>query len=271
VTHNPCHPHDVVADDGARLQGCAHGGHLTGWWPAGQPRSRLWMSSASTCGPGAAIRGGVPVVFPQFGVLGPLPKHGFARTVAWEPQHPSPTDEARLTFATTIPTRGDWPHQATLTLSASARAQMLTVRLAVANTASTPFAFTAALHTYLHVSSTADAGISGLEGRAAKDAAAGGRATTLGDERLSTVGPLDLMIRDVPGALVLHDAAQPDLVISTEGFRDWVVWNPGADHRLSDVQAGEEAGFVCIEPAVLEPVPIAPGQVWQASLIMTAR
>ncbi len=271
MTVDPCRPHDVVADDGARLQGCAHGAHLTGWWPAGESRSRLWMSSASTCGPGAAIRGGVPVVFPQFGVLGPLPKHGFARTVAWEPQHPSTTDEARLTFATTIPTRGDWPHQATLTLSASARAQMLTVRLTVANTASTPFAFTAALHTYLHVSSTSDAGISGLEGRAAEDAAAGGRATTLPEERLSPVGPLDLMIRDVPEALVLHDAAQPDLVIRTEDFRDWVVWNPGAGHGLSDVPAGEEAGFVCIEPAVLEPTRIAPGHAWQASLIMTAR
>lgn len=271
MTHNPCQPHHVVADDGAGLQGCAHGGHLTGWWPPGESRSRLWMSSTSTCGPGAAIRGGIPVVFPQFGVLGTLPKHGFARTVAWEAQHPSGTGEATLTFDTTMPARGDWPHQATLTLSASARAQMLTVRLAVANTGSTPLAFTAALHTHLRVSSTSDAGISGLEGRAAEDAAAGGRATTLPEERLSPFGPLDLMIRDVPEALVLHDAAQPDLVISTEGFADWVVWNPGAGHALSDVPAGEEAGFVCIEPAVLEPVPIGPGEVWQASLIMTAR
>ena len=87
----------------------------------------------------------------------------------------------------------------------------------------------------------------------------------------STVGPLDLMIRDVPEALVLHDAAQPSLVVSTEGFRDWVVWNPGAGHGLSDVPAGDETSFVCIEPAVLEPTPIAPGHAWQASLIMTVR
>jgi hypothetical protein len=77
-----CAPETVTAADGAQLTACAHGGHVLGWTPAGG-RPRLWLSPTARCGPGLAIRGGIPVIFPQFAGRGPLPKHGFARDRAW--------------------------------------------------------------------------------------------------------------------------------------------------------------------------------------------
>ena len=55
------------------------------------------------------------------------------------------------------------------------------------------------------------------------------------------------------------------LHIESEGFRDAVVWNPGATLAASmgDLGAGEHLRFVCVEAAtVVEPVTLAPGERW---------
>jgi len=74
---------ELVAPDGARAEVYAHGAHVTSWVPAGGVE-RLFLSERSVFNGQAAIRGGVPVIFPQFSMEGPLPRHGFARTRAWE-------------------------------------------------------------------------------------------------------------------------------------------------------------------------------------------
>ena len=58
-----------------------YGATVTSWRTAG--RERLWMSSLSRLDESGPIRGGVPVAFPQFADQGPLPLHGFARTLRW--------------------------------------------------------------------------------------------------------------------------------------------------------------------------------------------
>src|SRR5688572_25010680 len=73
----------VEAPDGARAELYLHGAHVTSWRPAGAGGERLFLSAASEFRTDAAIRGGVPVIFPQFAGRGPLPKHGFARTAEW--------------------------------------------------------------------------------------------------------------------------------------------------------------------------------------------
>src|SRR5512135_835144 len=77
-------PKVVLANpDGSRAEVYVHGAHVTSWRPVGD-EERLYLSPASEFRDGVAIRGGVPVVFPQFSNCGPLPKHGFARNVAWD-------------------------------------------------------------------------------------------------------------------------------------------------------------------------------------------
>jgi glucose-6-phosphate 1-epimerase len=54
------------------------GAQLLSWTPAGG-EDRLYLSPKAIFDGHTAIRGGVPVCFPQFAGEGPLPKHGFAR------------------------------------------------------------------------------------------------------------------------------------------------------------------------------------------------
>src|SRR3972149_3038966 len=73
----------LVSADGAQVEVYLHGGHVTSWIPSGGDE-RLFLSQKSEFRPGAAIRGGAPIIFPQFGSLGTLSNHGFARMLPWE-------------------------------------------------------------------------------------------------------------------------------------------------------------------------------------------
>jgi glucose-6-phosphate 1-epimerase len=54
----------LSAPDGACADVFLHGGHVASWQtPDGQ--ERLFFSQRAQFGPGAALRGGVPVIFPQ--------------------------------------------------------------------------------------------------------------------------------------------------------------------------------------------------------------
>ena len=73
----------VTAADGARFEAYLHGAHVTSWRAAGDDEERLFVSAAAKFEDGLAIRGGIPVCFPQFADQGPLPMHGLVRTVPW--------------------------------------------------------------------------------------------------------------------------------------------------------------------------------------------
>jgi len=54
------------------------------------------------------------------------------------------------------------------------------------------------------------------------------------------------------------------LRLDQQGFTDAVVWNPGAADSavLADMEGEEFQHFVCIEPALIEPVTLDAGAAW---------
>lgn len=75
----------VQSPDGAQATVLLHGAQVISWVPAGGA-NQLYLSTKAVIAPGQAVRGGVPVVFPQFAQRGPdtsLPRHGLLRTRAW--------------------------------------------------------------------------------------------------------------------------------------------------------------------------------------------
>ena len=129
---------------GACAEVVAHGAHVTSWIPA-SGAARLFLSEKSAFQTGAAIRGGVPVVFPQFSQLGPLPKHGLVRTQPWEVSH-ADRSTAALRSGDSDFTRGLWPYAFNAQLSVTLEDTRLLIELVITNMDEKPFTFTCAAH-----------------------------------------------------------------------------------------------------------------------------
>ena len=71
----PCHRIHIACGDSALV--ALQGAHVLSWVSGG--RERLFLSPANHWDGRTAIRGGIPVCFPQFNARGGLPRHGFAR------------------------------------------------------------------------------------------------------------------------------------------------------------------------------------------------
>ncbi len=168
----------VKAADGSVAQVTLHGGHVISWRPGGG-EERLFLSSAAHFGAGTAIRGGVPVIFPQFAGEGPLPKHGFARTATWDlidlvENTGAGRATVRLGLGESAHTLAIWPHAFRAELTVSVGGPTLTVTLRITNSGAEAFSFTGALHTYLRVADVTQTQLLGLAGAPYRDSALGG-------------------------------------------------------------------------------------------------
>jgi glucose-6-phosphate 1-epimerase len=81
---------------------------------------------------------------------------------------------------------------------------------------------------------------------------------------LSIGDMLDEIFYDIDGRITLHSGSGATQ-LEQRGFTDAVVWNPGAANAaaLPDLEDDEYQRFVCIEPAVIEPVTLAGGDSWR--------
>ncbi|CAA9317002.1 MAG: hypothetical protein AVDCRST_MAG11-1811 [uncultured Gemmatimonadaceae bacterium] len=265
----------LTAADGARAEVYQHGAHVTSWVPAGGDE-QLFVSSRSEYRAGAAIRGGVPVIFPQFGP-GPLSRHGFARTAHWEVAAAGAGEggSARATLALrdSPATRALWPAAFDAELTVEVGGRWLAITFGVRNTGTDPLRFTAALHSYLAVGDLAGAAVGGLRGVRYRDQAAGGRETVDDAPAVRFAGEVDRLYLAPPAELRLRDEGTPPrtVAIRGEGFPDAVVWNPGADkaHALPDL-GDEYRRMVCVEAAAAgDAVVVAPGARWRGTQRLT--
>ena len=260
-------PQTLRSRGGAIATVCAYGAHVLGWRPRQAIRDLLYLSGRSVFGAGAAIRGGIPVVFPQFSGFGPLPKHGFARNRIW--RLIDTVDPARAAFelCDDASTRALWPHAFLARLDIALGDDDLATTLSVTNTGGTDFSFTAALHTYLAVQDIATVGLHGLCHHPCLDATQDLAEMVEQRELILFDGEFDRVYKAVAGELVVVDGNER-ISVTRAGFADAVVWNPGAAKAaaLSDLDDGGERRFLCVEPAVFDPpVRLAPGASWRGT------
>jgi glucose-6-phosphate 1-epimerase len=258
----------LTAADGARAEVFRHGAHVVSWNPA-NGSERLFLSERSSFAPGAAIRGGVPVVFPQFASTGPLPKHGFARNMEWSVVEHAEA-HARFQLASNAATLAIWPNAFVAELDVRVGGDALEIALGVRNTGVGSFSFTAALHTYLAVCDIGGTLVRGLQGYRYREAGAEGAQAS---EPLHIDGEVDRIYFDVQRPLAIDDGERTTDV-STRGFADVVIWNPGLQKAaaLPDMAPGGYAKMLCVEAAAIEtPVVLAAGAHWSGAQRLVAR
>lgn len=259
----------LTARHGASAEIYPYGAHLTSWKTA-RGREWLYLSSQALFEKGKSIRGGVPIIFPQFNERGPGPRHGFARTSVWqlvEPPHSSADNTScRFQLSDSEETEIAWPHKFTAHYQVTLADASLELCLAITNTDTTAFTFTSALHTYVAISALHNVALQGLGGKSYWDNDGSGfdHRNVQRDNELTFTDALDRVYFDVKAPLILADTDER-LQISQAGFSDVVVWNPGKESakKMSDMAASEYQSMVCVEAAQIDrPVTLSPGEQW---------
>jgi glucose-6-phosphate 1-epimerase len=242
----------LTAADGAQATITLFGAHLVAWRSA-DGKQRLFCSERSARDGSRAIRGGVPVIFPQFNERGTGLRHGFARVSNWRLAGSGSEDGAAFARFALAPADLDpaqaqaWPHAFALELRIALRAGELSMTLDVRNDGATGFSFSSALHTYHLVDRIDAVRIAGLQ-----------------DDPLALGAQLDKIFYGVGGRIDLASGAGR-VQLAQSGFTDAVVWNPGAAGAAAvvDLEDDDYLRFVCIEPAVIEAHTLAPGAGWR--------
>ena len=253
---------------GSSAEIAIQGAHVVSWKRA-NGEEMLFLSANSKLAPGEPIRGGIPVVFPQFANLGPLPQHGFVRTVAWDvvdvSRDPGGSVFALFRTRDTDATRALWPNAFRATLRVTLD-DALSTAITIENSGGETFPFQCDLHTYLRVGDLRKVTVEGLEGATYQDRTAKGAERRERRRPLHIAGETDRIYVARPGRLRIHDESRSRTILHDRaGFNDVVIWNPGEEKARTTIglAEGEYLTMLAVESAqVVPPVQLAPGSLW---------
>lgn len=248
-----------------------HGAHITSW-KTSDGVERLFLSKRAEFKAGAAIRGGVPIIFPQFAALGSLPKHGFARISTWHLRDNTSLDTVTFELKDSAETRAIWPFKFVASYQVWLGKDQLKMQLNVKNVDDKPFSFTAALHTYLRTNDIDAVAVSGLQGLHYRDSANGNAEHIENNEAVRFAGEVDRIYFATSNPVLMQDTEHV-VQCKAEGFSDTVIWNPGEalSKKLTDMDDDGYKNMVCIEAAAIaSPVKLAPDDTWQGAQVLIA-
>jgi len=251
----------------------------------GDGKEMLFVSRDAITNGTKAIRGGIPICFPQFGQPDKTyPQHGFMRNNYWTFLPDSKYDgtdgagcDFEIKLADVVNSRGGkWDVGTTLNvtckLSIKVDGSSMTNTMTMVNTGTEGFDFQALFHTYYSVGggSSLDSTkcfVKGLAGYAVTDKFTGAE-YTLGDDVVTIDCPTDRVYTPVGDTMDLDVffMAGPDNFVSVKanGSVDGtaipisgVVWNPHKENaeKMGDFGSDQYVDMICVEPGMLSNVP----------------
>lgn len=271
------------------VRGCSaevylYGGHVTSW-KNDHGEELLFVSSKAIFKPPKAIRGGIPICFPQFGNLGSLEQHGFARNRLWsidKDPPPFPTNSSNKACVDLIlkPSEEDmkiWPHSYEFRLRVTLGPGgdlMLTSRIRNTNTDGKTFTFTFAYHTYFYVSDISEVRVEGLETLDYLDNLRDRVRFTEQGDAITFESEVDKIYLSTPTKIAILDHERKrTFVLRKDGLPDAVVWNPW-DRKakaMADFGDDEYKHMLCVEAAAVgQPITLKPGEEWRGRQELSA-
>ncbi|MCO5050822.1 MAG: D-hexose-6-phosphate mutarotase [Verrucomicrobiae bacterium] len=209
----------------------------------------LFLSEQSRFEKGAAIRGGIPIIFPWFGKPpGRATQHGFARLRAWELVELNRAGDGSVTVHLTLPTTAELlsiPLDYYVTVG-----KTLTVELVTRNYSNDVFAFDNCLHTYFAVGDISRINVTGLRGEEYLDAAEKFQRKQEQAEAIRFDREVDRLYVNTTRPVEIHDPVWQRLIrIEKAGSASTVVWNPwiAKAQAMADFGDEEYQRMVCVE------------------------
>jgi len=243
-----------------------------------------------------AVRGGIPLVFPQFGQSDTsMPQHGFLRSNFWKADESSIFDNeegAGITYTLDLKAiqkcrGGKWDENTQYDCSffyhVKISSQSFSTKLEVKNTGEKEFQFQTLLHTYYLVDGrTALDGskcfVKGLGGYSCVDKVSKGK-YSLGSDQIVVVEGLTDRVYSPPTGKDILDVTvgvgeEKSIKITASGIVgakkvkvSCVVWNPNKEKAagMSDFGDDQYHEMICVEPGILGNETLKAGE--SASLI----
>lgn len=252
-----------------------YGACVTKWTTRGE--NHLWMSELNKWQEGGkAIRGGIPLCFPQFGPYGDLVQHGFARIATWQIEDTLMNEDGSLSAVFKLESDGKqeevqkWPYKFVAEYTVTLSNVGLENKLTVTNCGEQPMPFTFAFHNYFKTSRVADARIFGFEGLRFNNRLDGDRENAPEEDSgagLMIAEEVDRVYLDAPDELAMFDFASLKVlkIKKTPTLPNATLWNP---FGANGCDPGWET-FVCIEPAVVTTPPtLQPGETWVGAQLL---
>eukprot|EP01147_Barroeca_monosierra_P001575 gene1575-4723_t len=242
----------------------------------GGPGDVLFVSSKAVVQPGKAIRGGIPIVFPQFGGEGPLPSHGFARTSLWTVKEVG-DGLIVLTLTDSPLTKKLWDNSFELTMTVTFDSSKCHSIFEMRNTGGDAVEVQSLLHTYFRLQHISAVTIEGLQGLVFEDKLKNFEAFEQKDKFVTFDSETDRVFRNVgheQEAILTLDAGSgmwrrirmraemgSDDTTLTPVPCDVVVWNPWIEKAkaTADLDDDEYVHMVCVEPGCVRSKPTVPG------------
>ncbi|OAY29507.1 hypothetical protein MANES_15G150300v8 [Manihot esculenta] len=258
---------------GSSAEVLLYGGQVVSWKNE-RREELLFMSSKAVWKPRKAIRGGISVCFPQFGNLGLLEKHGFARNRLWSlDSDPSPLPPVNNQSSVDLILKSSeddlktWPRSFELRLRISLSPRKLTLIPRVRNTDSKAFSFTVALCNYLSVSDISEVRVEGLETLDYFDNLMHRERFTEQADAITFDAEIDRVYLSTPRKIAIIDHEKKrTFVLRKDGMPDAVVWNPWDKKTKAPKDLGDEdyKTMICVDSAAIEfPIVLKPFEEWK--------
>ncbi|XP_066265659.1 uncharacterized protein [Branchiostoma lanceolatum] len=253
-----------------------HGATVLAWKTQG--KEIIFVSESAIYDNKKAIRGGIPLVFPNFGPWELEPQHGFARISRWKlEKKPEKDDSGAMTAVFTLTdnkdTRKMWDHKFKLTYTLYLTEKTFKTTLKVDNTGKETFTFTTLLHTYFRTDDVTKATVSGLQGLEYVDKVRGDGKFTEDRELVTVAGEVDRAYAGTPNNHVITGVTGGGKVLMEKAnLPDTVVWNPWVDKAkaMGDFRDDEYPSMLCVEAGhVATPLSLGASQSFTGSQTLT--
>lgn len=242
-----------------------HGAHVTGFRKHDEP-PLLFMSQCSRFSMGQPIRGGIPIIFPWFGMREGLGQHGFVRSNSWDLKEFVPAPDGSVSIRLRLPELPEAstfpPFNAEYVVTVR---DSLHLKLEITNLSEEDsLTFENCLHTYFEVGDCTAISIHGLEGVDYLDKVAGYAKKRETESSIRISSEVDRVYLGTTSTVDIVDPRlRRQIRVEKSGSASTVVWNPwiAKSQQMQDFGDDEYQRMVCVESGNVDAnqLTLAPG------------